>query len=121
MTATAHSYGMKVLPTRRPTRAVRIAMRRGSLPGVEAGHLSLAHAALDAIRAVDPGVIITAAADRGGTLAIAWEGASGAESDTRVAEIVDVTASASADVCIACGRPSLGPDPLCWWDRIARG
>ena len=112
---------MRILPTRRPTRAVRIAMRRGSLPGVGPGHLAIARSVLDAIRAVDPGVIVTTAEDRGGTLAIAWEGASGAESDTRVAEIVDVTAAASADVCIACGRPSAGGDPLCWWDRIARG
>ena len=121
MTTTAHSYGMKVLPTRRPTRAVRIAMRRGSLPGVGPGHLAIARSVLDAIRAVDPGVIVTTAEDRGGTLEIAWEGASGADHDTRVAEIVDLAAAASADICIACGRPSLGPGPLCWWDRIARG
>ena len=112
---------MRTPPPRRPTRAVRAALRRGSLPGVEPGHLSLAHSVLDAIRALDPGVIITSIEDHDGMLEIVWEGASGAESDTRVAEIVDVTASASADVCIACGRPSLGPDPLCWWDRIARG
>ena len=61
---------MRILPVRRPTRAVRIAMRHGSLPGVEAGHLPLAHAALDAIHAVDPGVIVTTAEDRGGTLEI---------------------------------------------------
>ena len=121
MTATAHSYGMKVLPTRRPTRAVRIAMRRGSLPGVEPGHLSLARSVLDAIRALGPGVIITSIEDHDGMLEIAGEGASGAESDTRVAEIVDLAAAASAEVCIACGRPSLGPDSLCWWDRIAHG
>ena len=112
---------MKVLPTRRPTRAVREALCRGSLPGVEAGHLPLAHAALDAIRAVDPGVATTYAEDRAGVLEIVWEGATSADTDTRIAEIVDVAAAASADVCITCGRPSLGPDPLCWWDRIARG
>ena len=112
---------MKALPSRRPTRAVRAALRRGSLPGVEPGHLSLAHSVLDAIRALDPGMVITSIEDHDGMLEIALEGASGAESDTRVAEIVDLAAAASADVCIACGRPSLGLDPLCWWDRIARG
>ena len=88
---------------------------------MEPGHLSLAHSVRDAIRAVDLGVIVTTAEDRGGTLEIAWEDASSADHDTRIAEIVDLAAAASADVCIACGRPSLGLGPLCWWDRIARG
>ena len=112
---------MKALPLRHPTRAVRIAMRRGSLPGVEAGHLQLAHAALDAIRAVDPGVIITAAKDAKGVLEIVWADANSADADSRIAQIVDVAAASSEDVCIACGRPSAGGDPLCWRDRIARG
>ena len=96
-------------------------MRRGSLPGVEAGHLSLARAALDAIRAVDEAAIIIAVADQVGVLEIVWEDASSADLDTRIAEIVDVAAAASADACIVCGRPSAGGDPRCWWDRIARG
>ena len=95
-------------------------MRHGSLPGVEAGHLPLARAALDAISAVDEAAIIIAVADQVGVLEIVWEDASSADHGTRIAEIVDLAAAASADTCIACGRPSLGPGPLCWWDRIAR-
>lgn len=112
---------MRILPPRRPARAVRAALHRGSLPGVEAGHLALAHAALGAIRAVDPGVIITAVAGQAGVLEIMWEGASNASHDSRIAEIADVAAGASADVCIVCGRPGAGIGPLCWWDKIARG